>query len=295
MEDQDQEPRAPLRVTNRRTLLLGAAGGIIAGGSLATRVPGVLGSDDDDDDSHSGHDEDDDRDDDHSGHGRGGEDTDRDDDHSGHGGGGEDDDRDDDDDDVEIRGQVPAGSTEIGIVEDHPGGFVPGSVTIQQGEQVTFVNAHDDPHTATGSTFDTGIIQPGDMVTVSFDTAGTFNYACQIHPEMTGTIIVEPAPGASPEAATPAASPVANGDATVTIANIAFNPANLTVKTGTTVTWTNQDLVPHTATGTDPGQLQSGTIQPGEAFSQRFDTPGTIDYVCEFHPSMKATLTIEPA
>jgi plastocyanin len=99
---------------------------------------------------------------------------------------------------VQITGQVPEGAVEIRIVSDDAGGFVPGELTVDLGQTVAFVNAHDDEHTATGSGFDTGVIAPGEVATVVLDTAGAFAYACQIHPVMTGRIGVRGEDGVVP-------------------------------------------------------------------------------------------------
>jgi plastocyanin len=80
--------------------------------------------------------------------------------------------------------------------------------------------------------------------------------------------------------------------AVVDMANLAYVPARLDVAVGTTVTWTNSDTAPHTVTAQDRALLQSGTLQPGEDFSQTFDAPGTIDYFCEFHANMKGAIVV---
>jgi plastocyanin len=79
----------------------------------------------------------------------------------------------------------------------------------------------------------------------------------------------------------------------VDIKDLAYTPASVTVPVGGTVTWTNDDTVPHTVTAQDRALLQSGTIDPGASFSQTFDTPGTIDYFCEFHANMKGTIVVQ--
>ena len=96
-----------------------------------------------------------------------------------------------------------------------------------------------------------------------------------------------PAATAEATATAPAAAEVA-----VDIRDFAYNPATVEISVGDTVTWTNQDTVPHTATGSDPSVLQSGTIAPGASFSQVFDTPGEIQYHCEFHPDMAGTIVV---
>src|SRR5215217_7085812 len=83
---------------------------------------------------------------------------------------------------------------------------------------------------------------------------------------------------------------------TVNIKNFAFNPPNVTVAPGTTVTWVNNDQTAHTATATDPaGAFDSGTLQPGQSYSFTFDKPGTYAYHCNIHPDMTATVTVSGA
>ena len=80
----------------------------------------------------------------------------------------------------------------------------------------------------------------------------------------------------------------------VTIQGFSFSPAtNLTVHSGDTVTWTNNDGASHTASSTSgPASFDSGTISGGATFDFTFTTAGTYDYRCDFHTSMTATLTV---
>jgi plastocyanin len=73
--------------------------------------------------------------------------------------------------------------------------FDPATVTIQVGDSVTWTNEDSVAHTATAGdgSFDTGQIANGGSDTVTFDTAGTFAYICSIHPQMTGSVVVETA------------------------------------------------------------------------------------------------------
>ena len=188
--------------------------------------------------------------------------------------------------------ELQAGSLEVRIVGDDAGDFVPGELTVDVGQSVTFVNIHSDEHTATGSGFDTGIIpDEGGTATVVLDTPGSFPYACQIHPEMTGVIRVRDETGVVPETQTTAQEVPADAT-TVVIANLAFDPAAITVPTGTTVAWTNDDAVPHTVTSTD-GAFDSGIFDPGGSFSFTFSEPGSFAYVCQLHPQMQGTVTAE--
>lgn len=79
----------------------------------------------------------------------------------------------------------------------------------------------------------------------------------------------------------------------VTIKNLAFSPANITVKKGTTVTWTNQDSTAHTVTETD-GQdgPNSGNLAKGQSYSFTFNTVGTFKYDCSIHTYMTGTVTV---
>jgi plastocyanin len=95
----------------------------------------------------------------------------------------------------------------------------------------------------------------------------------------------------SPYGATSAPPPVQAQPNTVVIANIAFGPAALTVKAGTTVTWQNNDGIAHTSTS-DTGVWDTGTISPGASKSVVFNTAGTFPYHCTVHPMMTATITV---
>jgi plastocyanin len=87
----------------------------------------------------------------------------------------------------------------------------------------------------------------------------------------------------------PAAS--AQDDMTVSIQDFSFNPGQMTVPQGTTVTWTNEGPSPHTTTA-DDGSWDSGTLQQGEDFSFTFDEPGTYTYHCSIHPDMTASVKV---
>jgi plastocyanin len=85
------------------------------------------------------------------------------------------------------------------------------------------------------------------------------------------------------------------GAAEVDIPDISFAPDELTVKAGTTVTWTNSDDIPHTVTkDAGPGpEFDSGNLAPGDTFEQTFDAEGTVDYVCTIHPGQAGSVTVE--
>jgi amicyanin len=79
----------------------------------------------------------------------------------------------------------------------------------------------------------------------------------------------------------------------VHIKEFAFGPESITVKTGTTVTWTNDDQDPHTVTsqGTD-GPLKSPTLSKGDTFQYTFTKAGSYDYLCTIHPFMTAKVVV---
>jgi plastocyanin len=90
--------------------------------------------------------------------------------------------------------------------------------------------------------------------------------------------------------ATGQAAPAQNTK-TVNIGNHAFNPAQLNVAPGTTVTWVNNDTVAHTATA-DNGLFDSKVIQPGGSYSVWFGGAGTVTYHCAIHPDMKGSIIV---
>ena len=103
--------------------------------------------------------------------------------------------------------------------------FAPSTVTIQVGDSVTWTNEDSTPHTATAEdgSFDTGQLANGDSNTVTFDTAGTFAYVCSIHPQMTGSVVVEAA-ASTPEPTDP---PSSGGGAAVTPAPTDTEPGTI--------------------------------------------------------------------
>lgn len=79
----------------------------------------------------------------------------------------------------------------------------------------------------------------------------------------------------------------------VTIENFAFSSNNITVKKGTTVTWTNKDSATHNVTETDgKNGPKSGDLATGKSFVFTFDEVGTYKYDCSIHPNMTGTVTV---
>jgi plastocyanin len=78
------------------------------------------------------------------------------------------------------------------------------------------------------------------------------------------------------------------------IDNFAFAPQRVTVKAGTTVTWTNNDDIPHTVTSSDK-LVKSKALETNDKFSFTFTTPGDYEYFCSLHPHMTGTIVVEAA
>ena len=109
--------------------------------------------------------------------------------------------------------------------------------------------------------------------------------------------------GSSPQRAADGAS--GSKPTSVTIKTFAYQPSPLTISSGTTVLWTNEDEILHTVTSGTPGADGSvpdsegeefaGTLaEQGETFEFRFDSPGTYKYFCERHPTaMTAEVIVE--
>jgi amicyanin len=80
---------------------------------------------------------------------------------------------------------------------------------------------------------------------------------------------------------------------TIDIKGMAFNPANIIIKTGTTVTWTNEDSAPHTVTSDSGSLLNSPKLSKGQSFSFTFTSAGSLDYHCAVHPMMKGKIIVQ--
>jgi plastocyanin len=77
----------------------------------------------------------------------------------------------------------------------------------------------------------------------------------------------------------------------VTIDNFTFSPAELKVKVGDTVTWTNHDDIPHTVVSA--GKFRSKTMDTDNTFTFTFTSAGDYKYFCSLHPHMTGMITVE--
>jgi plastocyanin len=87
--------------------------------------------------------------------------------------------------------------------------------------------------------------------------------------------------------ATAAASPIRE----ISIQDLAFSPATLTVVPGTRVIWRNRDPMMHQVRG---GDFDSGRMQAGQYWASVLEKPGRYTFVCAFHPTMRAEITVSP-
>lgn len=92
-----------------------------------------------------------------------------------------------------------------------------------------------------------------------------------------------------------AASPVdqPTSGTIVKIDNFSFGPATITIPAGSTVTWTNNDDVPHVVTSDDNKLFKSKALDTDDRFSFTFTKPGTYNYYCAIHPKMTAKIVVQ--
>ncbi len=83
----------------------------------------------------------------------------------------------------------------------------------------------------------------------------------------------------------------AAADPGVAIVNFTFSPATTTVHVGDTITWSNSDSAPHTATAKD-GSFDTGILMKGQSASHTFTHAGTFAYICSVHPYMHGTVVV---
>ena len=71
--------------------------------------------------------------------------------------------------------------------------FVPNSLTVKAGSNVTWANMDDEPHTVVSDTglFRSGAMDTNESFSFKFDKPGTYHFTCSIHPRMVGTIVVQ--------------------------------------------------------------------------------------------------------
>jgi amicyanin len=88
------------------------------------------------------------------------------------------------------------------------------------------------------------------------------------------------------------AAAAAPAGATVSIDNFTFSPPTITVAAGSTVTWVNQDDIPHTVVASDKA-FKSKVMDTDEKFSFTFTRPGEYAYFCSLHPHMVGKVVVK--
>ena len=203
------------------------------------------------------------------------------------------------------------GMTRIGVAEaaDATVTFTdranPAVITVASGTRVTFANQSGERRRVRSEEgpeeFDSGNIEPGGSWSVVLDVSGNYPYVDERDRDDTayhGTVTVgtatKPAsasPAAPPAPAPTSGSPAPSAPATASVAILdrSFSPATITVAAGGSVSWTNQSDRDHTVTGAG---FDSGVLGGGGRFSHTFPSAGTVAYICELHPEMRASVTV---
>jgi plastocyanin len=204
------------------------------------------------------------------------------------------------------------------------GGLSPKVLTVSTGTTVTWNFADADKHRIRSRSgpveFDSGGIDSGGSYSFSFTRTGSYSYRDEENKDLeayNGSIVVvapsDPAtttsnlpvpttigattlpPGGTPPTVPPTVSPTVppppSGPTTVRIANRAFSPSSISVATGATVVWTNNDSDPHTVTAS-AGGFDSGRFSPGASYRHTFNTAGRFSYFCDLHPSMVGVVVV---
>ena len=200
---------------------------------------------------------------------------------------------------------IPLGAKDKTVTEF----FSPHVIQVNQFDTVTWTNKDNTAHTVSGSSFDSGLLSPGQTFSHKFSENGAFDYVCQLHSWMAGQVVVgtgvsitspqpitlpTPTPTLPPgtSSQTKVSIPVGAADKKVTEF---FVPKSLPVKVNDIVTWINSDSAIHTITsgvGTKDGVFDSGFVQAGKSFSFTFSKSGTFDYFCQVHPWMTGQIIV---
>ena len=78
----------------------------------------------------------------------------------------------------------------------------------------------------------------------------------------------------------------------IEIKDFAFNPQNITVKSGEKITWINRDEEPHTIVSVEKQFKKSTALDTDQEFTITAGTPGTYTYYCSVHPKMTGTIVV---
>lgn len=190
----------------------------------------------------------------------------------------------------------PPPVTTTGDVSIFDFGYTPATLTVPVGTTVTWVNNGVAPHTVTdrAGRFDSGILNRGQTYRRTFDQPGTYEYFCTLHPDMVARIVVPDASGNAPPPVAPPPPPPVTSTGDISIFDNGYNPATLTVPVGTTISWVNNGVAPHTVTDR-AGRFDSGILNRGQTYRRTFNQAGTYEYFCTIHPGMTARIVVTDA
>ena len=213
---------------------------------------------------------------------------------------------------------------------DSPGiddlSFSPPSIVITKGDTVRWVTSSSVPHTVSSATglFEStpqfndtllqqigpilfgpgGFLLPGASFNTTFSTPGDYAYYCKIHPYMQGIVTVTNVLAAPQEVVYASA-----GWGSQSLSFTSYSPKHLTVKSGATVVWTNEEVYePHTVTSATGDFDSSPNLTPQvlagfeslpfmirggkESFSYTFTQAGTYGYFCRLHQGMRGWVSV---
>jgi plastocyanin len=182
--------------------------------------------------------------------------------------------------------RCPYGARVVTIVN----GFSPATVDVWRPD-ATICWSNDDggTHTVTSDTgaFDSADIPPGGSYSFTFNSSGSYAYHDALNPSMTGKINVDP-PYPPPQHYCPSTA-----EFVVDMnRSYGYKPAALSVASGTTVCWKNQDGWEHTVTS-DTGYFDSGVVGLDAIYSFTFEKPGRYAYHDSLYSSMKGTVYVD--
>jgi plastocyanin len=186
--------------------------------------------------------------------------------------------------------QPPTAAPSVATVTTPNRTFSPTPVTIAANGTVTW-QAVGDRHEivfigGTPPDGNIGELEPGSSASRKFTTAGTYEYECLRHRDkgMRGTVVVQGSAGTPPSGST----------ASVTTPNATFNPSEVTIPAGGSVTWQFSEAR-HNVTfqGAAPTGGNIPDQDPGTSASRAFATAGTYNYVCTRHSGMTGRVTVQ--
>lgn len=180
-------------------------------------------------------------------------------------------------------------------------GLTPATVTVESGATVTWVNDDTERHRVRSvedgvAEFDSGNLEPGERFSHVFTVEGATSYVDDRDRDDAahhGTVVVARQGAPSPDPDPESGSGPAQSSRTVVVgmAGRRFAPASLSITTGDTVRFLNDDDRDHTATAEGSG-FDTGVLAPGRSSSRTFDRAGTFRYLCLLHPDMTGTIAV---